>query len=333
LDNSLTVSIFLIVQLDAASKHPIALNFFDEGLVDRLEALLAPKRFGESYEDIPVDAEAISKISSLGVSLAIDGVDNAFLRRIDLPADLPYLIHTGYEVALMRSGRKPLSMFQVKEGDEEMLALLDRLFGQLVNDGVLRRRELAWSNDGRLSDDLSSSRYKYIFYTRAGHEWRVDAYKLLHDVRAHTGFWTDEYERLSGALLGYTAIEQDAWLARRRKHGLRFGFATIYCPITLLDSDLIQSSGCAGLPIKMTRDPELYISQVGLEPIIAVVGPNGPSLFARFCVPMQDFLKKLAFVSKTSSTQPFSPFVFNRVDIPMINSLIDGVVSIVKARN
>lgn len=50
-----------------------------------------------------------------------------------------------------------------------------------------------------------------LFYTLPGEEWRVGAIVSLLDG---AGPWTNERERLYGALLGYEDWQNEVWLSR-----------------------------------------------------------------------------------------------------------------------
>jgi hypothetical protein len=109
--------------------------------------------------------------------------------------ELPYLVHTRFELALMREGRKPL----VFADSPQWLELHVAPFARFVADGRITRRT------------VDRPDVREIYFTLPGEEWRVDAYR---DLRTTTP-WNEASERRQGKLLGYTDWENDCWVKWR----------------------------------------------------------------------------------------------------------------------
>jgi hypothetical protein len=110
--------------------------------------------------------------------------------------EVPYLVHTGYELPLMLEGRKPLAAF----GDSAAwIAQRLSCFDPFVKEGRLRKHVF------ELGD------FREVYFTLPGEEWRVDAYRQL---KAPSG-WDDDRERRQGELLGYERWQNDWWMENR----------------------------------------------------------------------------------------------------------------------
>jgi hypothetical protein len=120
--------------------------------------------------------------------------------------NVPYLVHTNFELALMLDGRKPFAMFS----DEESWGILKKIrahFQPYVDSGAIIERVKPFF-EGKF-------RLVRILYALPKEEWRFDAYTELMSERR----WTDESEYRLGRLLGYTEEQCQWWIAQRRKAG------------------------------------------------------------------------------------------------------------------
>lgn len=128
--------------------------------------------------------------------------------------NVPYLVHTGFELALMLEGRKPLSAFS---GTCPSQWLDDYLmpFGRYVSEGRILRRVVDRVSPARPRKNLRELRLRHIFFALPGEEWRVDSYLAMLDAMAETG-WTEVLERRQGELLGYLDWQRDWWETQRK---------------------------------------------------------------------------------------------------------------------
>src|SRR4029077_4316563 len=90
--------------------------------------------------------------------------------------EVPYLIHTGFELALMLEGRKPLAAFSDVypcEWLDELIQRLDRYVEEV--------RVIKYIVDApapkRRGTEVGFIRELYV--ALPGHEWRIHAYLLL----------------------------------------------------------------------------------------------------------------------------------------------------------
>ena len=126
--------------------------------------------------------------------------------------DIPYLIHTNFELPLMLEGRKPLAVFQdgyPSEWFDEFLAP----FAPFVASGqiICRTVDTPVPDLKQRRPDLEGLRD--VYFSLPGEEWRIDAY--IDEITNGTGDWNDDLERLQGSLLGYEDWQNDWWIEQR----------------------------------------------------------------------------------------------------------------------
>lgn len=159
----------------------------------------------------PADVSAI--VTAFGVAFD-PGDRGAVLAPWQSFREVPYLVHTGFELTLMLEGRKPLAVFSSTDPCEGLDGLMRR-FDPFVAEGRFVRRKVTvpmpkpWcAPDGTVVDRLQQ-----VYVALRGEEWRIDAFILLRDVEAKAG-WS---EGLEGSLLGYEDWHNDWWRERRRR--------------------------------------------------------------------------------------------------------------------
>ncbi|WP_067064971.1 hypothetical protein [Roseateles chitosanitabidus] len=118
--------------------------------------------------------------------------------------DLPYVVHTNRELALILAGEKPLAVFhEVFPTDPADSFIPDEYFAPYVeSQGLVRREHVQRSRHGAI---------RYVLYATAGQQWRMDAYVLMLTVAAKEG-WNPGFERMEGALLGYEDWQNDVYM-------------------------------------------------------------------------------------------------------------------------
>ncbi len=147
-------------------------------------------------------------------------------------SDRPYLVHTDRELELMLAGSKPLAHFydvHPEEPSEDIIPA--EAFAPYVAEGrFLTRAYVELSNRAPPKGNEHIRGTLHVFYARASEEWRIDAYILMQATSAKSG-WSEGFERLQGALLGYegwqatstsTAIPTDTLITRRVLAGPSF---------------------------------------------------------------------------------------------------------------
>jgi hypothetical protein len=133
--------------------------------------------------------------------------------------DLAPANHTGRELELMLAGKKPLAMFYADIRwlpNEEIIP--EERFARHVNTGEFVRGETeipgpyhpVWKRDIRT---------KFVFYALKDEAWRIPAMILAINVQGKvSGPGPNEaLDRITGALLGYSDEEVDAYCAQYQR--------------------------------------------------------------------------------------------------------------------
>ena len=119
--------------------------------------------------------------------------------------ELPYLVHTGFELPLMLEGRKPFAFFI---DQAEWLAEYLSPFVPFVSNGQIVRKVVEHSE---MAPGLVS-----VCFALPGQEWRIDAYIDLRARGAKSG-WSEAMDRQLGSLLGYSEWEKERWAEWERE--------------------------------------------------------------------------------------------------------------------
>jgi hypothetical protein len=128
--------------------------------------------------------------------------------------DLPYKVHTNRELALMLKGSKPLAYFYGQYPPHpDIEEIPERLFDPHVAAGRFVKREYVVPMPG--GKVLGT---QHVLYALPNQEWRINAMILLYDTATETG-WSEGFERMQGALLGYEAWQNDIFIERIYKPG------------------------------------------------------------------------------------------------------------------
>jgi hypothetical protein len=131
--------------------------------------------------------------------------------------DLTAANHTGRELELMVAGKKPLAMFYAEVGelpDEELIP--ENRFSPYVKAGEFIRGEttLEGAYHPRWKRNVV---VKYVFYALRAEAWRIPAMVLVMNQQLKVRMPNEAIDRVTGALLGYTEEEIDAYCARSRQ--------------------------------------------------------------------------------------------------------------------
>jgi hypothetical protein len=197
---------------------PAFVAMFATDRPDDLRALLGPDAeddpdFDKVYWLEPAEIPAICE--RFGVAFEAEGRDVVLFEYEPTPP-VPYLIHTNYELPLMLDGRKKLAcMYQEYPPHQHRY---EERFDHYVAQGLLHKEvdvepfyKPYRAPNGRYYDGIRTA-----YYTPKGEEWRIQAYRLLHQAREKTG-WNETLERLEGMLFGYEDWQNDWWANRRRE--------------------------------------------------------------------------------------------------------------------
>ena len=210
---------FILQAFDPEYGHPAFETMFAVERLEDLRDVLGAAASGDPdlekfYTLDPGDVEALNQ----RFDLAFDpGGREAALSKWVPAHELPYLVHTGYELVLMLDGRKQFARMggeffpPYRYPDEEQ-------FDRVVAEGLLHREEELERFDApqTLSDGRVIEGLRTVYYTRRGEEWRIPAWKLIEKAAAKSG-WNDTFERLEGMLFGYDEWQSDWWIDLYRK--------------------------------------------------------------------------------------------------------------------
>ncbi len=127
---------------------------------------------------------------------------------VDTRFDLPYRVHTNFELGMMLRREKPLAIFYDWEGCiHPAVERYIRMFDRHVVAGKFVRRDHVISGEGH---QTGPGGWMVLFALR-GEEWRIDE---MIDLKNGLGAWRIDDERREGELLGYQDWQNDLWIAR-----------------------------------------------------------------------------------------------------------------------
>jgi len=121
---------------------------------------------------------------------------------------LSYQIHTNRELGMMLRCEKPLAVFaEIEHAFPQSLLRYLRMFDRHVQTGRFVKRE------HRVPIDVGERGVLLtVLYALPKEAWRIDEMiRLRHGMSD----WTAEQERREGTLLGYSAQQNDAWIASK----------------------------------------------------------------------------------------------------------------------
>jgi hypothetical protein len=156
--------------------------------------------------------------------------------------EIPYLVHTNYELPLLLDGRKKLAHMYGEYPPATFWG--EERFDHWVAEGALHREEVLKPFEKPIRDFLG---FRSVYYTPKGEEWRIPAHKLIRKASEKAGGWNEHFERLEGMLLGYEDWQNDWWIKTCLERGA-FGAATYCCVVTSAGLAWTESSGLRALP-------------------------------------------------------------------------------------
>ncbi|GEP58964.1 hypothetical protein [Reyranella soli] len=312
----------LFEEYDPSTGYVLAFRELSPPEILEVGRLISKDLLGD--EVITLDQGQAARIGAL-VNFISQSKDASFqIQTIALPKDLPYLNHANRELALMRAGKKPLSVFSGWEISEIERDIYSRLFDPLVNEGIFVRQEYQFSGGGRLVEGSRFEKNFALLYALKQESWRIPAYRMLRNSAARSGGWSNDYERLFGTLLGYNDEENDAWLRRRTLNGLRWGYATLYVCIPIHLRFLAIDKLLAGLFSEGRSSIDIYISEEGIEPVLNRLEnlDQRNVLLARVHMSYR-YLSSFYALSQNLGDQ-FGPFKVDENNVSEVASILEG---------
>jgi hypothetical protein len=189
---------FVLRKLDPETGSFTEQELFTIRNLAELEILLSTK-VPEVSSSIPINSEQYQKLVDF------------YLLRLESIATIGELIHlhpetvhdphshTGRELLLMLTGKKPFASFsEVLPNDTELRIIPERYFEPYVTNGRIKRIE-------HFEELTSKNRplvLRRVFYAMPGEEWRANATIMLYGLARKYG-WRADFELVEGFLLGY----------------------------------------------------------------------------------------------------------------------------------
>jgi hypothetical protein len=241
---------FILQALDPEYGHPAFETMLVVERPEELRTLLGAAADDDPdlemwYTLDPADIAAINR--HFGLRFDPEG-RKASLYQWTRSREIPYLVHTNYELVLMIEGRKQFA----RMGGEyypPSCHIDEDLFDRCVAQGLLHKEvELeSFTETLRLKDGRVFEGLRTVYYTRKGEEWRIPAWKLISKASGKSG-WNESFERLEGMLFGYEDWQNDWWIENARKGRLKWGTLLVYLAVTAADLAGIEITGHRALP-------------------------------------------------------------------------------------
>jgi hypothetical protein len=255
---------FILQALDPEYGHPAFETMLVVERPEELRTLLGAAADDDpglemAYTLDPADIAAINR--HFGLRFDPQGRTTSLYQWTGL-REVPYLVHTGYELALMIDGRKQFARMGGDYYPPDRHEEEDR-FDRFVAQGLLHKEvELEkFAEPLRLKDGRVLEGFRTVYYTRIGEEWRIAAWKLISKASRKSG-WTEDFERLEGMLFGYEDWQNDWWIDDIREREQKWGTTLLYLAVTESTLAGIEEAGYRALP-RLTGSLRLMCSMWG----------------------------------------------------------------------
>jgi hypothetical protein len=240
---------FVLEVFDCTLWCPIAQAPFYPTDVGPLRSILGP----EAADDAEIErlyfldgdqiAAIVSAFGTFDPRQLDDVAAEIEIRLYRLPGtiEVPYLVHTGWELPLLLEGRKKLAIFS--DWYPSPLFDCEEAFDRWVADGALHKEviDVPFEKTTKWLGDRT------VYYALKGEEWRIHAHKLIQDASGKSGGWNEHFQRLEGMLFGYEDWQNDWWINTLSERGA-FGGATFCCAVTAAGLAWAESAGLRALP-------------------------------------------------------------------------------------
>lgn len=188
---------FVLKSIDAATGcylEQVHLTVDDPNIPTRILGL---ETMDESTSMELDEAELRALVQALNVSMKFMG-NAGELHRLGDAATFNPNSHTGRELLLMLSKKKPFAAFSVALADSHLEGIIpESYFDPHVRKGTILKREHIQNASVRMPHPI-----RKVLYALPGEEWRFNTYIALWDLAAVHG-WNAGFEKVEGYLLGY----------------------------------------------------------------------------------------------------------------------------------
>jgi hypothetical protein len=210
---------FVLAVLDPATECPVSEWPFKTGDLGELARLADanPAQLAQGYEFFLEGDEVQQIAAAFGIQLE-QNTGLGLLRPWHHNDELPYLIHTDRELALMLAGTKPFAHFSdVYPSTPGQEIIPERLFDPYVLEGRFVKREFVDLLTEPPPKSYAHLRgHRRVLYALNDEAWRIEAFIDLLAEWARNG-WSEELERKEGSLLGYEDWQTDIHIERQRQ--------------------------------------------------------------------------------------------------------------------
>jgi len=220
--------------------------------------------------------------------------------------DVPYLVHTNFELPLMLEGRKKLARFT------DILPSTEEAFDRWVAKSVLHKEVFVEPIPEALKPfaiGLNHGAIRDVYYTLKGEELRIPAMNLL--WRAGGG-WNEHFERLEGMLFGYEDWQIDWWIAHRNEQSGGIGGVPFCCTVDSEGLKWMELAGFKALP--PLAEIQIHIYDPDEDTVAAALLPEDECAVA-----LARFKLSLEMQRKLLDGNTRGPWQINREQIPDIN--------------
>lgn len=280
-----------------------------------------------SYVLSSVQLSAITE--QFGVGFEPNGRE-VWLSRARPISEIPYLVHTGYELALMLEGTKPFAMFATDYPLEPGDLRQDALFDPHVKSGLLVKRVIdePFERPIRIRSGRVIGGVRRMFFARRGEEWRIDAHLLLWDQLKH-GSWNETLERMQGTLLGYTDAQNEWWIAYRRHNNASAIFTdrTAYVAVTVAELAWIHAAGERALPPDAAPELVMHGMRPGPTDLNEWLAASNAAAIVRFGL-AREFLSRREYRDRSG----VRCYPIARHEMPALNRVLGSAIEIVAER-
>ncbi|WP_241022529.1 hypothetical protein [Burkholderia sp. Se-20373] len=251
---------FILSAIDPDLLYPCLEVRFETDDLDTLRRLVDP----DAPEDAGLDdyyllspAQVAAVCDAFAIEFDHGSRDAVISKYVDTGVRIPYLVHTGYELALMVQGRKPFGFIEFNS-EWRPSVLLKARFDEYVAQGVLHSHEIIVDAPAR--PGRPARRIGQILYTLKGEEWRIPALEFFRqNVNLH-GDGCENMVRLEGALLGYERWQNDWWIEHLARSGSGLYGASSIVKVDRAQFDWLVHAGFRALPPVDTPTFTLYSS-------------------------------------------------------------------------
>jgi hypothetical protein len=215
---SVTASRFVLQTVDLHTGCTIAealLNIHDLGALRRILGIDAgDARALENVHEVEADT-----LGALGALSHPPFVPDPIFTRLspwDSLREVPYLVHTNFELPLMLEGRKPFAKFSDVYPLPWFEALLARFDPHVRHHRFVRRIiDEPFENPVPFRGMVLSG-IRRAYFALPDEAFRIDAHLMLEAVATKSS-WDASLTRYEGSLLGYEDWQNDWWIEHRFK--------------------------------------------------------------------------------------------------------------------